>query len=225
MLKMLIYHSIMAHSSAEAPPSITALVSLTSQYPDSGPCRAPEKMHLNLIFALDAAVTRGVTINTFDSILTSNNYLWDTFLCVVDSETGEEMPLPSPPFYLQQPSPAHGAERLQALSFPFAATSPARHQILTLRPGEQIIRTAIFESSCLFHRYQQVLVKGRHYGIKLKTDQMAKRWIWGDVEDTAGPLGWDQLPILPTEHVATFTFEGPTEAETSFAQPYCHVDY
>jgi len=224
MLELLIHHRIMACLSADTTPSITASVSLTSQHPDSGPCRAPKKMHLNLTFALDAAVTRGVTINTFESILTSNNYLRDTFLCVVDSDISKEVSLPPSPSYLQQPLPASSAEQLQALSFPFTATSPARHQILTLRAGEKITRTAIFESSCLFHRYQQVLVKGRNYDIKLKTSQTAKRWIWGDVEDTAGPLGWGQLPILPTEHVATFTFEGPTKAETSFAQPYCHVD-
>ncbi|KAH0287140.1 hypothetical protein KCU62_g6245, partial [Aureobasidium sp. EXF-3399] len=216
---------IMARLSAETTPSITASVSLTSRHPDSGPCRAPEKMHLNLAFALDAAVTQGVTINTFDSILSSNNYLWDTFLCVFDSETGEEVSLPPPPFYLQQPLPAFSAEQLQALSFPYTATSPARHQILTLRPGEQITRTAMFESSCLFHRYQKVLVKSRNYDTKLKAGQTAIRWIWGDVDDTIGPLGWGQLPVQPTEHVATFTFEEATEAETSFAQPYCHVDY
>lgn len=215
----------MARVSAETTPSITASVSLTSRHPDSGLCCAPEKMHLKLTFALDAAVTRGVTVNTFDSILTSNNYLWDTFLYVVDSETEEEVSLPPPPFYLQQPLPAFSAEQLQALSFPFTTSSPARHQILTLRPEQRIARTAIFESSCLFHRYREVLVKGRHYDIKWKTGQTAKRWIWDDVNDTTGPLGWGQLPILPTEHVATFTFEGPTEAEIFFAQPYCYVDY
>jgi len=215
----------MAALDTQTPPLIIASVSLTSQHPDSGPCHAPGKMHLNLTFALDAAATQGITINTFESILTSNSYLWDTFLYIVDSETGEEISLPPPPSYFQQPSQVYGAEQLQALTFPFSSTSPARHQILTLRPGEKITRTAIFESSCLFHRYQKVLVKGRNYDIKVKAKQRAKRWIWGDVDDTTGPLGWGQLPILPTEHVATFTSEGPTEAETSFAQPYCHVDY
>lgn len=215
----------MASLGDKTSPSVRASISLTPQHPDSGPCRASEKMHLSLTFVLDTAVTRAVTINTFNSILTSNNYLWDTFLCVVDSETQERISLPPPPSYLQQPLPAFDAERLQALSFPSTVTSPARHQILTLRPGEKISRTAIFEGSCLFDRYKQVLFKGKKYDIKLKPVQMAKRWIWGDIEDDVGPLGRGHLPILETEDTATFTFEGATEAETSFPQPYCHTDY
>ena len=213
----------MAPFSAETSPSITASVSLAPRHPDSAPCRAPQETHLTLTFTLDAAATRGITTNTSDSILTSNNYLWDSFLCVVDSETQEEISLPPPPSYLQQPLPAYDAERLQSLSFPFTATSPARHQILTLEPGEQITRTTIFESSCLFDRYKKVLLKGKKYRIKLKPDQEVKRWIWGDLEDTTGPLGWGQLPILETEKTAQFTFEGTTEAETSFPQPCCHT--
>lgn len=198
---------------------------MTPQHPESGPCRGLGKLHLNLTFALDAAVGREIIINTFDSILTSNDYLWDTFLCVVDSQTQEEIPLPPPPSYLQQSLPVFDAERLQALSFPFTATSPARHQILTLQPGEQITRTAIFESSCLFHRYHKLLVKGKKYDIKLKPNQEVRRWIWGGVEETIGPLGCGQLLILETAEAAQFIFEGTTEAETSFPQPYCHSDY
>lgn len=205
--------------------SITASVSLTSQHPDSGPCRAPEKMHLSLTFVLDPATPKGITVNTFDSILTPNNYLWDSFLCVIDTQTGEEICLPPAPSYLEQPLPAFGAERLQALTFPFSAHSPARYQILTLQPGEQTTRTATFESSCLFHRYQKVLVEGKRYGIKLKSGQTASRWIWGGLEDFTEALGWSGIRILETGELAQFIFHGPSEEAVSFPQPNCHIVY
>lgn len=206
-------------------PSITASICLTPQHPHSGSCRAPEKTHLSLTFCLDATTTRGISINTYNSVLTSNNYLWDSFLCVVDSETKEEISPPPPPSYSWNTPRMLSTEQLQALSFPFLATSPARHQILTLQPGEKITRTIIFESSCLFERYQKVLTKGKSYDIKLKVGQVVKRWIWGGLDDTTGPLGCGNVPILETEEVARFTFEGSRDEAISYPMPNCQVDY
>jgi hypothetical protein len=217
----------MAPLDLQPTPTITASVFLTPQHPDSGPCRESEMMHLNLTFTLDAAITRDITFNTYGSILTSNDYLWDTYLCIVDTEINKEIPSPPPPppSYSWNTPRTLGAEQLQALSFPFSATSPTRHQILTLQPGGKITRTVIFESSCLFERYQEVLVKEKNYGVKLKHGQMAKRWIWGGVEETTGPLGWGAVPMMDTEDVARFTFEGAREDAMSFPQPCCHVGY
>lgn len=121
----------------DEPPSITASVSLTIGHTNPGQCRAPEKMHLNLTLALDAAVAREITIHKHGTILTSSNYLWDTFLYIVDPETKGEIPLPpSPDYSWDAPGPL-STEQLQALVFPISATSPVRHQILTLKPGEK----------------------------------------------------------------------------------------
>jgi hypothetical protein len=214
-------------ASLETPtvPSLTASLSLTPQHPHSGPCRTPEKMQLNLTISLDATPTRKISINTYDSILTSNNYLWDSFLCVVDSETNEEILPPPPPAYSWNTPRILSTEPLQALSFPFSATSPARYQILSLQPGEKITRTIIFGSSCLFERYQKVLVKGKSYNVRIKQSQIVKRWIWGGVEDTTGPLGCGHIPILESKGVGQLTFHGLSEEAMSYPMPDCHIEY
>jgi hypothetical protein len=215
----------MASLDTPTTPSIKASIALTPQHPHNGPCRASEKMHLNLTFSLDAATTQEISINTYDSILTSNNYLWDSFLCVVDPETNEEiLPPPSPAYSWNAPR-VLSAEQLQALSFPFSAISPARYQILTLEPGESVTRTIVFESSCLFERYQKVLTKGKSYNVRMKPSLTVKRWIWGGVEDNTGPLGCGYIPILETEEVARFTFEGLTEEAMSYPMPDCRVNH
>ena len=211
-------------SVADETPSITASVSLTTGHTDFPQCRAPEKMHLSLTLVLDAAVEREITIHNHGTRLTSSNYLWDTFLCIVDPETKDEITLPPSPNYSWHAPGPLSTEQLQALSFPISATSPVRHQILTLEAGEKVTRTVTFESSHLFERYQEALVKGKSYDIKLKPVQRVKRWIWGDLEDTEAPLGWGQISILDTEEAAHFTSDGPTEALKTFPRPNCHVN-
>ena len=215
----------MASLNTPTTPSITASLSLTPQHPHSGPCRAPERTHLNLKFSLDPATTRKISINTYDSILTSNNSLWDSFLCVVDSETNEEILPPPLPAYSWNTPRILSVEQLQARSFPFSATSPARYQILSLQPGESVTRTIIFKSSSLFERYSKALVEGKSYDVRMEQNQTVKRWIWGGVEDNTGLLGCGHVPILESKGVAQFTFEGLKEEAVSYPMPSCHVDY
>ncbi|KAG9906139.1 hypothetical protein KCV05_g15045, partial [Aureobasidium melanogenum] len=213
---------IMASLDVDQLPPITAAISLATTHPCPGKCRAPEEMHLSLTLALDAAVTRSITVNTRDTILTSNDFLWDRFLIVIDVETNEEIVLPPSPAYRDTPH-ILSVEQLQELSFPFSATSPVRHQMLTLRPGEKTIRAVIFKSSRLLERYQGFLVEGKRYKIVPKPGQTARRWIWGDLEEATGPLGMNAISILDAGENAQFTFEGPTE-ESCFALPHCRID-
>jgi hypothetical protein len=218
----------MKPSNTATPPSITAAISLTPHHPDSSPCCAPESLHLSLTFSLDPATSRGIIINTYNTILTSNPYLWDTFLCIIDSETGEEVPLPPPPAYLSQPQRTLGVEQLQHLSFPFSDSSPARHQIVSLSPGEKVARTVIFDNSCLMHRYHEVLAKGKSYEIELKPDLTGGRWIWdddeGDREGDTSLLGCGTVPVVEGGEVARFTFQGLGEGEKGYPEPNCHVE-
>ncbi|KAG9605924.1 hypothetical protein KCU77_g726, partial [Aureobasidium melanogenum] len=214
---------IMSSLSVDQPPAITASTSLTTMHPSPGKCRASEEMHLSLTLALDAAVTSSITVNTRNTILTPNDFLWDRFLIVMDAETNEEIILPPSPAYWDTPH-ILSVEQLQELSFPFSATSPVQHHMLTLRPGEKTSRTVIFKNSRLLERYQGLLVEGKCYKIVLKPGLAAQRWIWGDLEDATGPLGMDAISILDAEENAQFTFEGPTEEESCFALPHCHID-
>ncbi|KAG9670105.1 hypothetical protein KCU99_g6889, partial [Aureobasidium melanogenum] len=214
---------IMASLIVDQPPAITASTSLTTTHPSPAKCRAPEEMHLSLTLALDAAVTSSITVNTRDTILTSNDFLWDRFLVVIDAETNEEIILPPSPSYWNTPHML-SVEQLQELSFPFSATSPVRHQTLTLRPGEKTFRTVIFKKSRLLERYQGLLVEGKRYKIVMKPGQTAQKWIWGDLEEATGPLCMDALSILDAGENAQFIFEGPTEEASSFTLPHCHID-
>lgn len=213
----------MASLIVDQPPAITASTSLTTTHPSPAKCRAPEEMHLSLTLALDAAVTSSITVNTRDTILTSNDFLWDRFLVVIDAETNEEIILPPSPSYWNTPHML-SVEQLQELSFPFSATSPVRHQTLTLRPGEKTFRTVIFKKSRLLERYQGLLVEGKRYKIVMKPGQTAQKWIWGDLEEATGPLCMDALSILDAGENAQFIFEGPTEEASSFTLPHCHID-
>ncbi|KAG9949326.1 hypothetical protein KCU85_g4346, partial [Aureobasidium melanogenum] len=216
---------IMASLSVDKPPAITASASLATTHPGSGECRAPEEMHLSLTLALDDAATSSITINTHNTVLTSNDLLWDQFLVIIDAETNEEIILPPSPSYPWNTPHVLSVEQLQGLSFPFSATSPVQHQILTLRPGEKTARTIIFKKSRLLERYQSLLVKDKRYKIVLKPGQTTQRWIWGDLEeDATGPLGMNAIPILDAGDTAQFIFEGPTEEESSFTLPHCHID-
>lgn len=213
----------MTSLSAELPPFVTASISLTDTHPGPGRCRASKGMHLSLTLAIDAAATCSITVNTRNTILTSNDYVWDRFLAVLDAETNQEIDLLLPPSDWDEPH-ASDAEQLQALSFPFFATSPARHEVLTLRPGEKIVRTIISNSSCLLERYQGLLVHGKRYEIILRPAQTAQRWIWGDLDDATGFLGVNAISILDVGQVAQFAFDGSREEESSFAMPQCHID-
>ncbi|KAH0366077.1 hypothetical protein KCU65_g5548, partial [Aureobasidium melanogenum] len=215
---------IMASLSVDRSPSITASICLTTTHTSPGKCRAPDEMHLSLTLALDAAVTSSITVNTRNTILTSNDFLWDGFLVVIDAETEEELIMPPPPSYPWNTPRTLSVEQLQELSFPFSATSPVRHQILTLRPGEKTVRTVIFKNSRLLERYQGLLVRGKLYKIVLKPGLTAQRWIWNDLEDATGPLDMNAMTILDAGGNAQFTFEGPTEQESSFTLPHCHID-
>lgn len=180
-------------------------------------------MHLSLTLALDAAVSSSITVNTRNTILTSNDFLWDRFLVVMDAETNEEIILPPSPSYWNTPH-ILSVEHLQELSFPFSAVSPVRHHMLTLRPGEETFRTVILKKSHLLERYQGSLVQGKRYSIALKSGQTAHRWIWGDLEDATGPLGMNPISILDVGQVAQFTFDGSREEESSFVMPHCVID-
>ncbi|THY72536.1 hypothetical protein D6C86_05853 [Aureobasidium pullulans] len=205
------------------PPSIMASVSLTDVHPLSGPCRSFEQAHLTLTLALDDDATRAVSIHTQDTILTPNIYLWDTFLRIIDVETNTEVPVPPPQVYHRE-SRAWSVEQLQALSFSFSTTSTAQHQILTLRPGEKVVRTVIFKDSQLRERYQDVLVCGRSYKIEMKPEQAAARWIWGDLEDDIGPLGSSRLQVLKCNNTAIFSFTGKSPTKECLSLPHCHLD-
>ncbi|TIA11544.1 hypothetical protein D6C80_07383 [Aureobasidium pullulans] len=205
------------------PPSIMASVSLTDGNSLSGPCRSSEQTHLTLTLALDDDATRAVSIHTQDTILTPNIYLWDTFLRIIDVETNTEVLVPPPQSYHGE-SRALSVEQLQALSFSFSTTSTARHQILTLRPGEKVVRTVIFKDSQLRERYQDVLVYGRSYKIEMKPEQTAAKWIWGDLEDDIGPLGSSPLPVLDGDNTAIFSFAGKSPTKECLSLPHCHLD-
>jgi hypothetical protein len=204
-------------------PSITASISLVSQHPNSESCREPGKTHLNLKLTLDPATRRAITYNTCNSILTQNNYLWDSSLCIIDSEIEEEVILPPSPSYLSDTQQTLDVEQLQALTFPFADTSPARYNILTLQPGEKVIRTILFESSCLMHRYRGVLVEGRSYDIVLKPGRLGGRWISGDGEDETEQLCWGNIEFVDRGEVARFTFEQSKDGELGYPMPDCHT--
>jgi hypothetical protein len=208
----------------QTPPTLTALISLTSQHPKSRPCREPGKTHLNLTFTLNSATTRAMTINTHKSTLTPNAYCWDNFLCIIDSETNEEVPLSPSPSYLSDTQQTLDVEQLQALTFPFSDTSPARFNILTLQPGEKAIRTVLFESSCLMHRYREVLVEGRSYDIVLKPGRLGGRWISGDGEDETEQLCWGNIEVVDGREVARFTFEGSGDGEMGYPLPDCRSE-
>jgi hypothetical protein len=209
----------------QAPPSITAAISLIPHHPSSSPCHEPAKTHLRLTFTLDPTTTRKTTINTYNTILTSNPYLWDTFLCIVDPETGEEVSLPPPPPSLSQSQRVLGVEQLQHLSFPFSGTSPARHQLLTLQRGEKITRSVVFDSSCLMHRYREVLVEGKSYEVRLKYGLTRARGMWGGEEGGEGPLGWGKLMVVEGGEIARFVFEAPREGGLGYPEPKCHSEY
>lgn len=200
-----------------------ASVSLTDGHPLSGPCRSSEQTHLTLTLALDDDATRAVSIHTQDTILTPNIYLWDTFLRIIDVETNTEV-LVLPPQSYHGGSRALSVEQLQALSFSFSTTSTARHQILTLRPGEKVVRTVIFKDSQLRERYQDVLVYGRSYKIEMNPEQTAAKWIWGDLEDDIGPLGSSPLPVLDCDNTAIFSFAGKSPTKECLSLPHCHLD-
>lgn len=213
----------MASLSVDQPPAITASISLPTTHQGPGLCRAPDEMHLSLTLALDAAVTSSITVNTRNTILTSNAFLWDRFLVVIDAETNEEIILPPPPSYWDTPH-ILSVEHLQELSFAFSAASPVRHHMLTLRPGEETFHSVIFKNSRLLERYQGSLLQGKRYKIGLKSGQTADRWIWGDLKNAAGPLGMDPISIHGVGQVAQFTFNGSREEEASFAMPHCAID-
>lgn len=214
----------MASLSVHQPSFITASISLTTTHPGPGKCRSPDEIHLSLTLALDAPVTSSITVNTRNTVLTSNDFLWDRFLVVMDAETNEEIILPPSPSYPWDTPHILSVEQLQELSFPFSATSPVRHHMLTLHPGEKSVRIVIFKYSRLLERYRSLLVEGKRYKIVHKPDQTATRWIWGDLENATGPLGMNAIPILDAGDNAQFTFEGPTEEEPSFTLPHCHID-
>jgi hypothetical protein len=211
------------------PPLIYASVSLTPHHPNTESCRTLKSTHLSLTFTLDSATPHAIKINTYNIILTSNPYLWDSFLCIIDSQTQQEVPLPSSPAYLRDTQQTCSVEQLQHLSFPFSGTSPTRYHIMTLRPGETITRTVVFDSSCLMHRYRSVLVEGRSYDIKLKPGVMGGRWIWHDEEDDRGrdtlPLNWGNVEVVEREEVTRFTFEGFGEGGMGYPEPNCHLEH
>ncbi|KAK5999714.1 hypothetical protein QM012_005120 [Aureobasidium pullulans] len=215
--------TIMALSSTDDPPSITASISLPAAHLGPGDCRAPEEMHLRLTLTLEPAAERSITINTRNTILTPNNFLWDSFLGIVDVETNEEIILPPMPAYWDTPQHL-SVEQLQNLSFPFSATSPTRREILTLRPGKETSRAIIFKNSRFLNRYRSRLVEGKRYKVVLKPGQMAQRWIWGDLEHSAGSLGANAVSILDAGEIAEFTFDASRLPATSFAMPHCHID-
>ncbi|CAC9887969.1 unnamed protein product [Aureobasidium pullulans] len=138
-------------------------------------------------------------------------------------ETSTEVLVPPPQSYHGE-FRALSVEQLQALSFSFSTTSTARHQILTLRPGEKVVRTVIFKDSQLRERYQDVLVYGRSYKIEMKPEQTAAKWIWGDLEDDIGPLGSSPLPVLDCDNTAIFSFAGKSPTKECLSLPHCHLD-
>jgi hypothetical protein len=211
----------MTSLNTQAPPSITASISLIPHHPSSSPCHEPAKTHLRLTFTLDPTITRKITINTYNTILTSNPYLWDTFLCIVDPETGEEVSLPPPPPSLSQSQRVLGVEQLQHLSFPFSNSSPARHQMLSLRSGEGVTRTVVFEGSCLMHRYREVLTEGKSYEVRLRYGLTRARGMWGGEEGVTGSLAWGKLMVVEGGEIARFAKEG----ESEYPEPKCHVEY
>jgi hypothetical protein len=205
-------------------PSITASISLTPQHPNSESCREPRKTHLNLIFTLDPATPRAITINTYNSILTSNDYCWDSFLCIIDSDTKEEVMLPPHPAYLRDIPRVLSAEQLQHLSFPFSDTSPVRYNILPLQPGEKVKRTVLFESSCLIHRYREILMEGRRYDIVLKAGRLGGIWISVGRQDETEQLCWGNVEVVNGGEIARFIFERSREGEMGYPMPDCRPE-